>query len=137
LRVASLTFAVIACMLLAGMSAQAARTAKVISFVSVQVSQKQTANGFVVKDNDFIGGKKAGRDTLTCAVASQRQAKCKLLVELRAGTITGNVVLVFSKSQGRGTITGGTGEYAGAKGRLTFRNLNAKGTRTAVVLTLA
>jgi hypothetical protein len=33
-------------------------------------------------------------------------------------------------------IIGGTGEYAGAKGTLIFRNLNEKGTRTAVVLTL-
>jgi hypothetical protein len=136
LRVVALTFAAIVCAAFAAVSAQASRTAKVIKLVAVQVSEKETANGFVIKDNDFIGGKKVGRDTLTCTVVSQRQGKCKLLVVLPAGTIKANLVLVFSKSQGQGTINGGTGEYAGAKGRLTFRNLNEKGTRTAVVLTL-
>jgi hypothetical protein len=135
LRVAFLTFAAVVCVSFAAVSAQASRTSKVIKLVAVQASQKQTANGFVVKDNDFIGGKKVGRDTLTC-VATQRQGKCRVLVELPAGTIKATVVLVFSKSQGQGTITGGTGEYAGAQGRLAYRNLNQKGTRTALVLTL-
>jgi hypothetical protein len=135
LRVVFLTFVAIVCVSFAAVSAQASPTAKVIKLVAVQASQKQTADGFVIKDNDFVGGKKVGRDTLTC-VATQRQAKCRVLFELPAGTIKVNVVLVFSKSQGQGTITGGTGEYAGAKGRLTYRNLNQQGTRTALVLTL-
>jgi hypothetical protein len=129
-------FVAIVCVSFAVVSAQAARTARVIKLVAVQASQQQTDNGFVVKDNNFIGGKKVGRDTLTC-VTSRRQGKCRVLFELPAGTIKATLVLVFSKSQGLGTIVGGTGEYAGAKGRLAYRNLNQQGTRTALVLTLA
>jgi hypothetical protein len=121
---------------LAGVSAHAAAKSKVIRLVAVQVSQKATKGGFVIKDNDFINGKRVGRDTLTCSGASQTKANCGLVVVLPGGTIKGKFVIVFSRSKGQGTIIGGTGKYAGAKGRLTFANLNAKGTRTAVVLTL-
>jgi hypothetical protein len=46
-------------------------------------------------------------------------------------------VLNFKAPQGKGTVTGGTGKYAGAKGTLVFKNLNKQGTRTSVALTLA
>jgi hypothetical protein len=130
------TVAVAVCALAAGMSAQAASSAKLIKLLSVQQSQKESANGFVIRDNDFIGGKKAGRDTLTCKTASQQKANCTVLFVLSGGTIKGKFVIVFSKSGGQGTIVGGTGKYAGAKGKLAYRNLNEKGTRTAIVLTL-
>ena len=129
--------AVTVCALSAGVSAQAAGSAKVIKLVAVQQSQKDIPNGFVIKDNDFIAGKKVGHDTLTCKVASsQQKANCKVLFQLTGGTMKGTVAIVFSKSQGGGTITGGTGNYARAKGKLAFRNLNEKGTRTAITLTL-
>jgi hypothetical protein len=56
---------------------------------------------------------------------------------LTPGTIRANLVLNFKASQGKGTVTGGTGKYAGAKGTLVFKNLNKQGTRTSVALTLA
>jgi hypothetical protein len=136
LRLLSLTVALTAGLSILSGSAHAASTAKVIRLLAVQQGQKDTSNGFVIRDNDFIGGKKAGRDTVTCKVVSQQKANCKFVTVLAGGTIKANLTIVFSKSSGQGTITGGTGQYAGAKGKLTFGNLNEKGTRTAVVLTL-
>jgi hypothetical protein len=135
LRLLVLTFTVTIGVFMAAVSAHAAAKSQVIRFVAVQVSQKATKGGFVIRDNDFINGKRVGRDTLTC-LASQTKANCRILVELPGGTVRARLVLLFSKSRGQGTIIGGTGKYAGAKGTLTFANLNAKGTRTAVVLTL-
>jgi hypothetical protein len=135
LRLLVLTFTVTIGVFMAGVSAHAGAKSNVVRFVAVQVSQKPTPRGFIIKDNDFINGRRVGRDTLTC-LATQTKANCGLLVVLPGGTIKGKLVLVFSRSKGQGTITGGTGKYAGAKGTLTFANLNAKGTRTAVVLTL-
>jgi hypothetical protein len=117
--------------------AEAGTAGKVIKLVSVQQSQTQTKDGFVIHDNDLINGKKAGRDTLTCKIVSQTKANCRLLIALAGGTIKGTFVIVLSKSSGGGKITGGTGTYASAKGTFTYKNLNAKGTRTLVVLTLA
>jgi hypothetical protein len=134
LRFVALTF--VLGMLFAA-SAQAAGSSEVIKFVAVQLSQKATKNGFVIKDNDFVGRKKVGTDTLTCLVVSQSKANCKFLVVRASGTIRANLVLNFSASGGKGTITGGTGKYAGAKGTLVFKNLNEEGTRTSVVLRLA
>jgi hypothetical protein len=136
LRLLVLTFTVTIGVFMAAVGAHAAAKSQVIRFVAVQVSQKATKGGFVIRDNDFINGKRVGRDTLTCSSASQTKANCGLVVALPGGTIKARFVIVFSKSRGQGTIIGGTGKYAGAKGTLTFANLNAKGTRTAVVLTL-
>jgi hypothetical protein len=137
LRFLALTFAVVLGLLLTGTGVHAAAAAKVVKFIAVQVSQKDKKNGFVIKDNDFVGGKKVGTDTINCTLVNQSKANCVLLVVRPSGTIRGSLVLSFSASQGKGKITGGTGAYAGAKGTLTFKNLNEDGTRTSVVLTLA
>jgi hypothetical protein len=128
--------ALVSVALVVAASAEAGGAAPVIKFVAVQVSQKESTNGFVLKDNDFVGSKKVGTDSLTCTVASQKKATCKIVVVRPAGTIRGTLVLIFAESQGKGTITGGTGTYAGAKGTLTFKNLNEEGTRTSVTITL-
>jgi hypothetical protein len=127
--------ALVICALAAAISAQAANSATVLKLVAVQQSQKDISNGFMFTDIDLIGGKRAGRDTATCKLASQQKANCNILFQLSGGTIKAKLVILFSKPSGTGTITGGSGKYAGAKGKLTFRNLNEKGTRTAVVLT--
>jgi hypothetical protein len=128
--------AVVICALVFTISAQAASGATVVKLVAVQQSQKDITNGFMFKDIDLIGGKRAGHDTATCKLASQQKANCSILFYLSGGTIRAKLVILFSKPSGSGTITGGSGRYAGANGKLTFRNLNKEGTQTAVVLTL-
>jgi hypothetical protein len=117
---------------------QAGDSATVIKLLSVQVSQKQpNAKTFVVNDTDLIDGKKVGHDTLTCRIVSQAKGNCSVVFTMRSGKLTGRFVISFSASSGKGSITGGSGKYAGAKGSFTYKNLNAKGTRTRVVLTLS
>jgi hypothetical protein len=122
--------------LVAVVNGQAARSATVIKLISVQVSQKQpTKDTVVVQDNDLINGKKAGHDTLRCKFASIK-ANCSIVIALAAGKLNGKLVILFSASSGRGLITGGSGKYAGANGSFKYKNLNPKGTRTSVVVTL-
>ena len=130
--------AVLVCALATAFGAQAARGSTVIRFISVQVSQKQTGeSSFVINDNDLINGKKVGHDTLTCKLLSQTKASCSIVIVLPGGKLNAKFVLPFSAMSGKGTVTGGSGKYAGAKGSFAFKNLNAKGTRTSVVVTLA
>ena len=132
----SLAFIFGACALVAAMAANAAGSAKVIKLLSVQQGQTRTKTGFVVRDTDFVGTKKVGHDTLACTVVSRQRASCRLVVTLAGGTIIGRIPIVFTRSSGAGPVTGGTGTYAGAKGTVAYRNLNQKGTRTAVVISL-
>ena len=136
MRFLSLTVVLALCALATALSAGASRSVKVIRLVAVQQSQKETKTGFVIRDNDFSGAKRVGHDTLTCAVISKLKANCKLVLVLSGGTLKGTVPILFSKTQGAGVITSGTGSYAGAKGARVYRNLNKQGTRTALVLTL-
>jgi hypothetical protein len=109
----------------------------VIKFVAVQVSEKHPNDTtFVITDNDVMGSKKIGHDTLTCKIVGQTKAKCKIVFTRSSGTISASLTLSFSATGGRGTITGGTGEYTGASGTIAFKNLNKQGTRTSVALTL-
>ena len=119
-------------------AAQAGGGSDVIRLTSVQVSEQHPDDRtIIVKNNDVINGKKVGHDTLTCKVVAQKnKVRCSIAVVLSAGKLTGRFVQSFSASGGKGTITGGTGRYAGAKGTFTFKNLNREGSRTGVVVTL-
>jgi hypothetical protein len=125
-----------ACVAAVSLPASASTTVKVIRLTAVQQSQKESKTGFVVHDIDFSGTKRVGHDTLTCTLVSKVKANCKLLIVLAGGTLKGTVPILFSKTQGAGVITSGTGSYAGAKGALVYRNLNKQGTRTSLVVTL-
>lgn len=136
LRFFCLTVAFAVCASAAALSANASTSLKTIRLVAVQQSQTQTKTGFVVRDNDFAGGRRLGHDTLSCVVISKVKANCKLVLVLAGGTLKGTVPILFTKTQGAGVITSGTGSYAGAKGALVYRNLNKQGTRTSLVVTL-
>ena len=132
----TLITALVAGGLLTGAS-QAAAGKEVIRFLSVQVSAKQTsANVVVINNNDLINGKKVGHDTLTCKLLSQTKANCSVLITLAGGKLHAKFAISSTATSGKGAITSGTGKYAGAKGSFTFKNLNAKGNRTSVVVTL-
>jgi hypothetical protein len=136
-KIASFVAALVAAAFLTG-AAQAAGGAGVIRFTSVKVSEQQPNDQtLVIKNNDLINGKKVGHDTLSCKVfGAQSKVSCSIAVVLAAGTLKGKFVQSFSASSGKGSITGGTGKYADAKGTFTFRSLNSKGSRTSVVVTL-
>jgi hypothetical protein len=133
MKLASFIAALVAGALLTG----AAAGSDVIRLTSVKVSEQHPNNEtIIIKNNDLINGKKAGHDTLTCKVVAQSKVNCSIAVVLAAGKLNGKFVQSLSASSGKGTITGGTGKYADAKGTFTFRNLNSGGSRTGVVVRL-
>ena len=137
MRFVSLSSALVVGAFLVGAAAQAAVSSQVITFTAVQVSEKHPSDtSFIIKDNDLVNGKKVGTDTLSCSIVSQTKANCKIVIARKDGTIKASFVLPFTASKGAGTITGGTGAYAGAKGTFSYKNLNDEGTRTSVVLKL-
>ena len=112
------------------------RWSHVIRLTSVKVSEHHPNDQtFIVKNNDLINGRKAGHDTLTCKVVAQGKVSCSVVIVLAAGKLNGKFVQSITASSGKGTITGGTGKYAGAKGTFTFRPVKGEG-RTGVVVTL-
>lgn len=136
MKIASFVAALGACALLAG-SAEATAGADVIRFLAVKVSEKQPNDKtFIINENDLINGKKVGHDTLTCKIVDQNHANCSIVIVFSAGKLNATFVLPLGASRGKGMITGGAGKYAGAKGTLTWRNLNSEGSRTGVVVTL-
>jgi hypothetical protein len=56
-RFLSLSWVLAICALVVGINANAAGSVKVIRLVAVQVSQKPTKAGFVIRDNDFSAKK--------------------------------------------------------------------------------
>lgn len=135
MKFASFVAALVAGGLLTG-AAQAAGGSEVIRLTSVKVSEQHPNDQtFIIKNNDVINGKKAGHDILTCKAVAQGKMSCSVVIVLAAGKLNGKFVQSITASSGKGTITGGTGKYAGAKGTFTFRPVNGEG-RTGVVVTL-
>jgi hypothetical protein len=62
--------------------------------------------------------------------------RCKLVVYLPHGTITARVLGTAYGNHATGTITGGTGSYAGAHGPLVWKDLNNAGTKVQYTLTI-
>ncbi len=58
--------------------------------------------------------------------------KGNVIIVAKGGTVSGTLTLTQSSISGN--VTGGTGAFAGARGTISARNLNAKGTRTAVTI---
>ena len=84
--------------------------------------------------DDFIGSGQVGHDQLTCKVG-----RCDVVFTFSQGSLAhGTVTGWFAPSgnHGTGTVTGGTGSYAGMKGSFVWKNLNKQGSRTSVTLQL-
>jgi len=128
-RAIGLTLAMVGVLVAAALPAAAASSAKTISLVSVQVSETQQGSILTAHDNDVSGSTTIGHDTLTCSATT---ASCTVVFVFGTGNLTAK--FAAKGTSGSGTITGGTGTYKNAKGSLAWKNLNAKGTRTAVTL---
>jgi hypothetical protein len=113
------------------------RAEQVMRFTTVTLSEKSVSETrFVIREAILMGGKKIGRDTVTCLAVTKTKANCKLAVTLPGGTLKATMAVTAGDSRGNGTIVGGGGEYVGAKGIFTWREIAGAGSRTAVVLTL-
>jgi hypothetical protein len=116
------------------LSATGALKMQTIAFTSVQVSQHLVHGKYVISNNDFVGSKQVGHDQLTCT-----QARCDLVVTVTSAPLAQGTIAGWFKptgTHGTGTITSGTGAYSSGKGAFTWKNLNKKGTKTAVVMSI-
>jgi hypothetical protein len=78
-------------------------------------------------------GKVIGFDELYIAFNLKTgTGKGNVAVVTKGGVLYGTLRLTQTSISGR--VTGGTGKFAGARGTISARNLNAKGTRTAVTI---
>lgn len=86
------------------------------------------------QDRDVNGkGKVIGFDELYIAFNLKTGVgKGNVIIVTKGGTVSGTLTLTQSSISGK--VTGGTGAFAGARGTISARNLNAKGTRTAVTI---
>jgi hypothetical protein len=107
-------------------------TLKFTSVTERSVTFTKTAGGQQDRDlNDK--GKVIGFDELYSSFNLKTGVgKGNVAVVLKGGILYGT--LTFTQSSVGGKVTGGTGAFAGAKGTISARNLNAKGTRTAVTI---
>jgi hypothetical protein len=106
----------------------AGHAATTLKFVLKQTSLRETGDGFIFKEDVFQRGAKVGSDRGVCKYvvpagsSEPTGAKCKITITLAGGKIVLSGKLSFSSDRGPLTVTGGTGEYAGASGTGSYRN---------------
>jgi hypothetical protein len=118
-------------------SASTAVKSHTVTFTSVEEAAhnySQTVGSQQDKDVNRAG-KVIGYDMLyTVFNPKTETGRITFTAVLNGGFVYG-VATVASNPVSRGTITGGTGAFKGAKGTLLAKNLNKAGTRTAVTIT--
>src|SRR5215469_3730437 len=118
--------------------ASASSATHTLKFISVQKSgvmfSKTTGAN---QDTDVNAkGKTVGFDMIYFAATSATTGAVNVTIDTAGGFLYGTGTIniktgVFTN----GKVTGGTGAFAGAKGTIKAKNLNASGTRTAVTIT--
>jgi hypothetical protein len=110
-----------------------ARTHKLV-FTSVLVNQVEySSTSEALQDKDVNGkGQVIGFDELYTTFNPKTGGKATVAVALKGGLLIGK--LAITQSGISGTVTGGTGSFAGAKGTISGHSLNSSGTRTAVTI---
>jgi hypothetical protein len=109
----------------------------VYSFISLtkgEVSFTKTTAG--QQDTDVNAkGKVIGYDTLYFSFNPKTGAGTINVVAVAPGGFIYGVGAASNSPTTKGTVTGGTGAFKGAKGTFVAKNLNAAGTKTAVTIT--
>jgi hypothetical protein len=106
-----------------------------LRFFTVTTAEQETQSGFIIVEKVLQGGKKVGTDRLVCTF-SQRKANCKITVKLTGrGQLKMTATFGQATEQGPLKIVGGTGEFAGASGGGTFKNVSENKTRVVLQVT--
>lgn len=113
----------------------AASAAETIRYTSVTTKETESRQGLVIIGKAVKGGEKIGTDRLKCTFGPGG-GTCTYVVKLAEGSIRGTTKVSENSQSGPIKVVGGTGEYAGAKGAGSYRNVNPAGTRTGIVLNL-
>jgi hypothetical protein len=90
-----------------------------LSLQSVLTSQHPTAHGYTIRENLFRGSTRVGAGSGACrsAGATATSATCRVTLRLSTGAIVVAFTISFATDSGRLTVDGGTGTYAGARGK--------------------
>jgi len=102
-------------------TALAASTGQTFSVVARSYTSKKVGNGEVFKEHLYAGAKLVGHDVVSCQPVGKKMV-CRGTMTLAAGTIR----VVVSPGAGpdtTGSVVGGSGEYAGARGTIALHGL--------------
>ena len=112
----------------------AMHTLKFTSVTAKSVSFTQTTE--IPQDTDLnSAGKTIGFDDVYLTFTGRTAGKGNVAVAVKGGFLYGTLTVNFKTGAiSNGKVTGGTGAFKGASGTITAKNLNAKGTRTAVTV---
>jgi hypothetical protein len=109
-------------------------TLKFISVEKASVNFTSTTGG--VQDTDVNSKNKVvGFDMLYFAPISKTVDAANVTLDWKGGFLYGTFRVNMTGAITDGKVTGGTGAFKGAMGTITAKDLNAAGTRTAVVVT--
>jgi hypothetical protein len=84
---------------------------------------------FVSTDNDVHSGKTIGRDVLSCTDSGTGASHCHVAFAQKGGFLYAKFALTDTTGVLKGTVTGGTGSYAHAKGTLAGQAVSHKKVR--------
>jgi hypothetical protein len=118
--------------------ASASSATHTLKFISVQKSSVMfTKTTGANQDTDVNAkGKTVGFDMLYFKATSATTGAVNITGDLSGGFLYGTGTINFKTGVfSNGKVTGGTGAFAGAKGTIKAKALNASGTRTAVTIT--
>lgn len=87
---------------------------------------------YVLTDNDVAKGKKIGHDVLYCTDTGTGTAHCHVAFAQKGGLLYAKFALTDTTGVLKGTVTGGTGRFADARGTLAGQASSQK----AVAITL-
>jgi hypothetical protein len=79
---------------------------------------RPSKTSFVLTDNDAADGKTIGRDVLYCTGAGTGASHCRVAFAQKGGLLYAKFALSDTTGALKGTVTGGTGRFAHAKGTL-------------------
>ena len=106
-----------------------------LRFFTVETAAQETDNGFLVVEKVLQEGKKVGTDRVLCTFR-QGKAHCKITVRLTGrGQLKLTTTLSEQSQGGKLRITGGTGEFAGASGDGSFKNITDSKSRVDLRVT--
>jgi hypothetical protein len=87
---------------------------------------RSSTTSYVLTDNDVAGGKTIGRDVLYCTDTGTGASHCRVAFAQNGGLLYAQFGLSNTTGALKGTVTGGTGNFARAKGTLTGQATSAK-----------
>ena len=110
-----------------------ATAAETIRLTTVETSSRATDAGFTFKEKLYQGGKLVGRGKGLCVIVTVEVFDCKITLTLPDGKI---VLSTRIAGANRGTfkVVSGSGEFQGATGTGTWRNLPNDKTRVTIRL---